>query len=598
MPALKEAVRLFVERAQAARPSFVASAEDLPAVAAIAERLDGLPLALELAAARVRVLTVVEIASRLGDSLTLLVGDRTTAARHHTLAATFDWSHALLSPAEQLLFRRLSVFRGGFTLAAAESICAGNELSEAAVLDVLSQLVEKSLVVADAHHGSMRYRLLEVVRQYAEGRRFAAAPVDDDLDERHAAYFVDLAEEAERGSLGLDERVWFPRLALEHDNLRAALAWLTGPAEDGPDAARLAAALWPFWFARGFSNEGIRWLQAAMDRVGDSETATAARAKALYGLVVLAVYQEKYDLAQAWGEECLALYRKLDDADGIAASLTSLSNAAVAAQRHDVPVRPMIAEARSLQPRLHDHRVMAYLLDIEGVLAFAEGDPVRALALWQEALSLQRQEHNLLGTGLTLTNLGILSARVGQAEASQHWLVEGLRLGSDLDYKLIIQYCLIGLGKLAADAGRLVRAARLWAAADAMTQAFGAHLTRAGRTVLDYEAQLAAARDRLDSEAWTAAWTEGLRMGTDQAVAYALDEAEPEALADAHPGGLSDREVEVLRLVARGLTSAEVGQRLYLSPRTVDWHLSSIYTKLGVRSRTEAARFALSHGLT
>ena len=177
-------------------------------------------------------------------------------------------------------------------------------------------------------------------RSFASTPRTAArgGPVDDDLDERHAAYFSTLPRRRRRGSLGLDERLWFPRLALEHDNLRAALAWLTGPAEDGPDAARLAAALWPFWFARGFSNEGIGWLQAAMDRVGDSETATAARAKALYGLVVLAVYQEKYDLAQAWGEECLALYRKLDDADGIAASLTSLSNAAVAAQRHDVPV--------------------------------------------------------------------------------------------------------------------------------------------------------------------------------------------------------------------------------------------------------------------
>ena len=336
-----------------------------------------------------------------------------------------------------------------------------------------------------------------------------------------------------------------------------------------------------------------------MDRVGDGdgETATAARAKALYGLVVLAVYQEKYDLAQTWGEECLALYRKLDDADGIAASLTSLSNAGVAGQRQDVPVRTMIAEARSLQPRLHDHRVMAYLLDIEGVLAFADADPVRALALWQEALSLQRQEHNLLGTGLTLTNLGILSARVGQAEASQGgWSRDwaGQRPGLQTHHPVLPDRAgqarvrrgsadpggsTVGRGRRH-DAG--LRCAHDPGGSD------GARLRGAtGR-----------ARDRLDSEAWTAAWTEGLRMGTDQAVAYALDEAEPEALTDAHPGGLSAREVEVLRLVARGLTSAEVGQRLYLSPRTIDWHLSSIYTKLGVRSRTEAARYALSHGLT
>ena len=339
VPALKEAVRLFVERAQAARPSFVASAEDAAAVAVIAERLDGLPLALELAAARVRVLTAGEIASRLGDSMSLLVGDRTTAARHHTLAATFDWSHSLLSPPEQLLFRRLSVFRGGFTLEAAESICAGDGLTDVAVLDVLSRLVEKSLVVADAHDGSMRYRLLEVVRQYAEARHLAAVPANDDLRERHAGYFLTLAEEAERRSIGLDERIWFDRLALEQDNLRAALTWLIARPQGGPDAARLAGALWAFWFARGFATEGIGWLQAAVARVGEGEAATSARAKALYGLVVLAVYQEEYELARACGEECLALYRELDDVDGIAASLTSLSNAAVAGQLHDISVR-------------------------------------------------------------------------------------------------------------------------------------------------------------------------------------------------------------------------------------------------------------------
>lgn len=599
VPPLKEATRLFLERAEAARPSFVASTEDAAAVSRIAEQLDGLPLALELAAARVRVLTVEEIASRLSDSLSLLIGDRTRAARHHTLAATFDWSHALLSPAEQLLFRRLSVFRGGFVLKAAESICTGNGLTDAAVLNLLSQLVEKSLVVADPLDGSMRYRLLEVVRQYAEGRRLAAAAAaEDDLHERHAAYFLLLAEDTARRSSGLDERVWFDRLAAEHDNLRAALRWMLERPEDGPDAARLAAALWEFWFARGFSAEGIGWLQAAVARVGEGEATTSARARALYGLVVLAVYQERYDLARACGEECLALYRELDDADGIAAALTSLSNAAVAGQLHEIPVRTLIAEARSLQPRLQDQRVLAYLLDIEGVLAFADGDPELALAHWQEALSLQRHDRNLLGAGLTLTNLGLLSARLGQVEASRGWLVEGLRLGNDLGFQLIIEYCLIGLGKLAADTCRLVRAARLWGAADAMTQVFGAHLTRAGRAVLDFEAQLVAARNRLDPYAWAAAWTEGRQMGTEAAVAYALDEVELGAPAAAHPGGLSEREVVVLRLVAQGLPSAEVGRRLFLSPRTVDWHLSSIYSKLGVHSRTEAARFAISHGLT
>jgi len=596
VPPLREAVQLFIERAEAVRPSFALTEQSASAVTRIAKQLDGLPLALELAATRVRVLSVEEIASRLGDGLRLLVGDRTATARHHTLEATFDWSHALLSPAEQVLFRRLSVFRGGFTLAAAEAVCTGEGPTRAEVLDVLSLLVEKSLVIADPTNGSTRYRLLEVVRQYAEERLLAVGD-DAEVSARHAAYFVELAEESEERSVGRDERIWFDRLGAEHDNLRAALTWLTGPAGEGPDAARLAAALWPFWFARGFPVEGIEWLRAAVRRCRDEDR--APRAKALNGLVVLAVFQEDYDLAWTSGQESLALYRELDDADGMASALTALSTTAVAGQRPDVPVAELVAEARSLQPRLRDRRAMAYLLDIEGVLALQSGDPALALARWQEAVALHRELGNQLGAAFILSNLGLLTARLGQIERARSWLVECLRLTSHLDYKLILMYCLIGMGQLAASQDRLRRAARLWGAADSMTEAYGAHLTRASRAIVDYDQQLARARQQLDPAVWAAAWAEGRRMTTDQAVRYALEEGDVADVLppDPHPGGLTDREVDVLRLVAGGLTSADVGQRLFLSPRTVDWHLSSVYAKLGVHSRTEAARFAIRHGL-
>jgi non-specific serine/threonine protein kinase len=596
VPPLREAVRLFTERAVAVRPSFGLTEENASAVTQIAEQLDGLPLALELAATRVRVLSVQEIAARLGEALRILVGERTTIARHHTLEATFDWSYALLSPAEQALFRRLSVFRGGFTLAAAEAVCTREGLTRTDVLDTLYLLVEKSLVIADPTNGSTRYRLLEVVRQYAE-KRLGATEDGGQIAARHAAYFLDLAEETERRSIGLDERIWFDRLTLDHDNLRAALTWLTGPAEDGPDAARLAAALWPFWFARGFPVEGIGWLQAAVRRCRERDS--AARAKALNGLVVLSTFQEDYEQAWACGQECLARYRELDDPDGIASALTALSTTAVAGQRPDVPVADLIAEARALQPRLGDQRAMAYLHDIEGVLALQSGDPMLALTRWQEAVTLHRQLGNQMGAAFILANLGLLTARMGQHDRAGAWLVECLRLSHHLDYKLLIMYCLIGMGELAAAAGRIRRAVRLWGATDSMTEAYGAHLTRASRAIVDYDQQLARAQQRLDPATWGAAWAEGRRMTTDQAVAYALEEGDPvEVLPlDPHPGGLTDREVDVLRLVAAGLTSAEVGQRLFLSPRTVDWHLSSIYAKLGVRSRTEAARFAIRHGL-
>jgi predicted ATPase len=251
VPPLKEAVRLFTERAQAVRPSFALTEHTAPAVSRIAEQVDGLPLALELAAARVRVLTVDEIAGRLDDALSLLIGDRTTVARHRTLLATFDWSHALLSPPEQLLFRRLSIFRGGFTLDAVEVICTGDGLDRPRVLDVLTQLVDRSLVIADEIAGGTRYRLLEVVRQYANERRLEANATEGDLAARHAAYYLGFAEEGERSSTGPDEPIWFDRLARDHDNLRTALRSLIERPSEGPEAARLAAALWEFWFTRG-----------------------------------------------------------------------------------------------------------------------------------------------------------------------------------------------------------------------------------------------------------------------------------------------------------------------------------------------------------
>jgi DNA-binding CsgD family transcriptional regulator len=212
-------------------------------------------------------------------------------------------------------------------------------------------------------------------------------------------------------------------------------------------------------------------------------------------------------------------------------------------------------------------------------------------------LTLHRAQSNSLGVAFILASLGLLAARLGDA-AAEGRLLEGLRLSRDLDYKLVIHHCLIGLGALAADAGQLTRGVRLWGAADAMTEAYGTHLTQAGRAVLDYEGRIAATRERVDERIWVVAWAEGRRMTADQAIAYALaDEPAPRSPADHYPAGLTDREVDVLRLVAQGLTSANVGRRLFLSSRTVEWHLSSIYTKLDARSRTEAARFAVDHGL-
>jgi predicted ATPase len=251
-----EAARLFIDRAEAIKPTFALTEQNAPSVARICYRLDGIPLAIELAAARTKVLSVEEISERLDDCFGLLTtGNRTALPRQRTLYATMVWSHELLSEQEQILFRRLSVFAGGFTLQAAEAVCAGDDLERNEVLDLLSHLVDKSLVIMRENSTGTRYRLLETVRQYGRERLKES---EDEVEQRHAGFFVGLAEEAEGELSGSDQARWLTLLQSEHDNLRAALSWSLGEKRNIELGVRLAAALWLFWFARGYLSEGRR----------------------------------------------------------------------------------------------------------------------------------------------------------------------------------------------------------------------------------------------------------------------------------------------------------------------------------------------------
>ena len=589
-----ESIRLFVERVSAVKPSFTLTAANAQSVVQIAERLDGLPLALELAAARAKLLSVEEIAARLDSSLLILDGGtRAAVARHRTLPATIDWSHDLLSADERLLFRRLSVFVGGFTLPAAESVCSHTGLGADGILPLLSQLVDKSLVVPRESAGATRYRMLATVRQYA-GERLRGSRDRQHLERRHAEFFLALAEQAEQQYLGSDQSSTLHRLDVEHDNIRAALAWSVQKDGDADVGARLAGSLWAYWFARGYLSEGTRWLTTTARSPGCS---TRAMAKALNGAAMLAGFQESYDDAKACGEQSLAMYRELGDPEGTASALVVLGTVGMVGMRGDIDVVGLLEEAQALRPRLTDRRVVSHILDLEGVVALTGGDVDGAVRLWEESLALSREVGDAYGEALSLGNLGLLAVRTSDAGRADILLRDGLRLGLGLDYKIIIQYCLMGLGALAA-VGEPIRAAQLWGTAEAMSDAFGTQLTRAGRALIDYDGQVAAARRQVDEDTWAAAWATG--RDTDPALAADPPKHEARstvAAAESLPGGLSGREVEVLRLVAGGLTNADVGRRLFLSTRTVDWHLSSIYTKLGFHSRSEATRFAVSHGL-
>ena len=592
-----ESARLFVERAEAVKPTFALTEQNASAVAQVCYRLDGIPLAIELAAARTKVLSVEEIADRLRDSFGVLsAGGRTAMPRQHTLHATMDWSHELLSRKERSLFRRLSVFAGGFSLEAAESVCIGEDVERDEVLGLLSHLVDKSLVVAREEGGETRYRLLETVRQY--GREKLEEPGEEaEVGRRHAGYCLGFAEEAERELGGPDQARWLTRLEAEHDNIRAALSFSLGEGGEAGSGVRLAAALWPFWFARGYLSEGRRWLEGAVSRTGPATT--LARAKALNGAGWLAAYQGEYGAAKARIEEGLSLYRELGDKEGIASSLVILGSVAAMGQRDDIPVADLVEEAILLRAELKDRRTLAQLLVLEGRVALARSDLERSVALWEETLALHREAEDALGIVMCLTNIGLLRLAQGNHERSATLLREGLCLARELDHKTFIQYCIIGLAGVAASQTHPVRAARLWGAAEGMSDTYGAQFSHAGRAAIDYEGRLALVRSQLDEAAWTAAWAEGRAMDSEQAVGYALEQ---EAALDftapePYAAGLSAREVEVLRLVATGLSNAEVAEKLFLSSRTVGWHLGTIYRKLGLHSRTEATRFAADHDL-
>jgi DNA-binding CsgD family transcriptional regulator len=544
------------------------------------------------------VLSVEQISSRLDDSFRLLTGGgRSALAHQRTLRTAMDWSHDLLSSEERILLGRLSVFAGGFILEAAEAVGTGEGIEEAGVLDLLGSLADKSLVLAMEQDEETRYRLLETVRQYASEKLEETGEADG-VRWRHAQYYLALAEEAERGSSGSDQALWLVRLETEHDNLRAALGWSLGGggAEVG---LGLAAALWSFWYTHGHLSEGRRWLERAI--AADSAPTTRARAKALGGAGYMALFQGEYEPAKALLEEGLVLYRELGEKEGIASSLVYLGFVAVLAERDLETVPALYEEAVGLGPEVEDRRVAANLLLFQGLIAVSQGEYERATALHEEALAKFREIRDVQGMGHCLNNLALGAVVEGDYDKASTLIRENLRIARESDYKLGIQYSLLGLGLVAASREQPARAARLWGAVEAMEEAFGITITPMARSHTDYEGHLGASRSRLGETAWGVAWSEGRVMTLEQAVDYALEQQEApneaEEAPSAYPSGLSAREVEVLKLVAQGMTNPRIAEELFISPRTVDAHMRSIYHKTGSSTRVEASRFASEHDL-
>jgi predicted ATPase/DNA-binding SARP family transcriptional activator len=467
-----EAVRLFVERARTRSSRFELTEENAGAVAQVCRRLEGMPLAIELAAARVGTLAVVQIAQRLEDSLKLLsVDSRTADPRHRTLRATLDWSYNLLSEEERVLLRRLSVFAGGWTLEVAEEAVGTNEdVGEEDVLELLSRLVDKSLVVAEVRAGEVRrYRLLEPVRQYA-GERLEESGETEDFSGRHAGFFLALAEEAEPELAGAQQQEWAERLETDHDNMRAALSWSL---EKEPETAfRLAMALARFWERRVRLVEGSAWLEAVL-RLSDGAD-TAVRAKLSSEAGTFAFHRADYDHAIVLHGEALELYRQAGDDSGVAFALLCLG-AQYFEKGDPEQAAPFLEEALALSRRIGDKQNTAGTLHNLAEVERQRGNYERAKTLGMESLSLSREMEDQWRLAMIVGWVGLLEVWNGDDhESAEGFLEEALALNRGLGNWAYGAYCLEGFAGLAGARGQGERAARLWDAAEALRSNIGA----------------------------------------------------------------------------------------------------------------------------
>lgn len=553
-----EGIRLFMQRAQAARSEFRITTENAPAVVELCRRLDGLPLAIELAAARVSVLPPEAMLTRLGNRLALLTGGaRDLPDRQRTLRATLDWSYKLLGVAERLLFARLAVFVGGWTLEAAEAVCEAG--ADAEVLHYMSALVDKSLVQQQANiQHEPRFTMLETVREYALERLEESGELER-LRRRHASYFLDLAGEEERASQGPLQKAWLDRLEAEHDNLRAALAWSLTSQSDTEMGLQLTGALSHFWYVREHHSESRMWLQNALER---GSGATATRAKVLVGAGRLAWFQGELARAKMLAEESLTLYQDLGDDAGAAFALLVLGRTAVS-QGDLWRGAALVEESLTLFRQQGNEWGIARALTILGDRALFEHDPDSARAKFQDALAICQNLEDAEGIALSLLYLGraaymrgddansntllqeslvafedlgdsrgvaevlLEMGRVAHAQGNdRHALAlcrESLVLSQKLDNKSHIAFCLTTLAGVIQAAGDTARAARLFGVAEMLLKSLDAVLDPGGS--LNYDSDLAAARTRLGEPAFEEARAEGRAMTFEQAVAYALSES-------------------------------------------------------------------------
>lgn len=685
------ALSLFLQRATAIKPDFAVTPTAMQAIVAICRRLDGLPLAIELAAARIKLFTPQALLQRMSHPLTILTGGTQNAPeRQLTLRNTIAWSYGLLNGMEQQLFRRIAVFVGGSTLEAIEALYLPHPESSEQVLDTVTSLLDKSLLLQSGQGEEPRVTMLETIREYAL-EILEASGEEQAVRYAHASYYVALAEESERELGGPRQATWLERLENEHDNLRAAMYWALR--QDGNEterrlelALRLGGALRRFWQMHGHLNEGQTLLARALAASDGVEVPPRAKARALIAAGTLASTQNDYDRTETYCRQSLALFREMGDQPGTALSLYLLS--VVPWMKGDSTTgRSLAQEALLLFRAMGDKERVAWSLSTLGLLDVQEGMYDSARALYEESLSVHRELGDKRGIAATLLHLaqllfvsqgdqeapgplleesfslytelgekeGIASSyslagqlslirgdlaaarfqaeesvllaremghrrslaeslailarvRAVQGEQSEAFALyeESLALARELKFSSLIASCLEGLAQVVSAQGQPWRAALLLGAAESLREAIGAPVPPIERS--DYERTTAALRDTLGDFDFTLARSKGRAMSPGEALSHSAEEqpapfsaigAGQKAPASLHtyPAGLTARQVQVLRLLARGMTNNEIARELDLSEKTIAHHLTHIFNKTSSENRAAAVAFAIHHGL-
>ena len=516
-----DAVRLFIERAKAVKPDFEVTDENAPAVAEICARLDGLPLAVELAAARVKLLPPKAMLGRLGSRMKLLTGGaRDLPERQRTLRGAIEWSHDLLDEGEKKLFARLSVFAGGRTLEAIEAVCDAEGDLPVDSLEGVSSLLDKSLLrQEEGPEGEPRFVMLETIHEYAR-ERLQESGEEQEIKRLHAEFFLALAEEAEPEMPGPRQGEWIDRLEAEHDNFRVALSW-TLEGRDAVLGLRLAGALRNFWLYRGHLSEGIGWLEGTLR--GGSEAPKPAPAKVLEGAGAIENYRGNHQRSATFLEESAALYREMGDKQGLARSLNFLGHATADLgdwKRAEALYREAGALGRELG---NEQRVFASLLNL-GWAALCQEDYQRAAEACREALAMANDLKDKGATASASGNMGWVALGQGDHARAAALFTESLVLFTELGNQLESAEYLEGMAGVAGAEGEGERAARLYAAAKALRETIGAPLLAGD--LPRHERHVAAARSGVERATWEAAWEEGRTMSAEEAIAYALREGD------------------------------------------------------------------------